>query len=119
MAAVLDLVSAGGDKHTMTAGVSGSGRNGYGSAVSTVNSMVSEASAVAVDVLDVIGGVSAGMVTNATVAFGSSSERNDSSSPHGGSRRCGQGLAGMGIRAGAKEHRIQTALGFVRMINSH
>ncbi|EGZ05251.1 hypothetical protein PHYSODRAFT_342636 [Phytophthora sojae] len=72
----------------MTAGISGSKHNGGRSAtVCAVNSMVSEASAATVAVLDVIGGVSAGMVTNATVAFGSGSERNDSGSPHAGCRR--------------------------------
>ncbi|EGZ10005.1 hypothetical protein PHYSODRAFT_338705 [Phytophthora sojae] len=55
----------------MVAGDSGSKHNGGRSAaVCAVNSMVSEASAATVAVLDVIGGVSAGMVTNVTVAFG-------------------------------------------------
>ncbi|EGZ26827.1 hypothetical protein PHYSODRAFT_320708 [Phytophthora sojae] len=73
------------DADAMVAGDSGSKHNGGRSAaVCAVNSMVSEASAATVAVLDVIGGVSTGMVTNATVAFGSGSERNDSGSPHAG-----------------------------------
>ncbi|EGZ17710.1 hypothetical protein PHYSODRAFT_331641 [Phytophthora sojae] len=117
-------VSAVGDTDAMVAGDSGSKHNGGRNAVCAVNSMVSEASAATVAVLDVsgrvgrdrgrhrwhgherdggirlgrgcratvavldvIGGVSAGMVTNATVAFGSGSERNDSGSPHAGCRR--------------------------------
>ncbi|EGZ05203.1 hypothetical protein PHYSODRAFT_247217, partial [Phytophthora sojae] len=63
-------VSAVGDTDAMVAGDSGSKHNGGRSAaVCAVNSMVSEASAATVAVLDVIGGVSAGMVTNATVAW--------------------------------------------------
>ncbi|EGZ24682.1 hypothetical protein PHYSODRAFT_325771 [Phytophthora sojae] len=71
---VVSGVSADMDTDTdaMVAGDSGSKHNGGRSAVCAVNSMVSEASAATVAVLDVIGGVSAGMVTNATVAVGSS-----------------------------------------------
>ncbi|EGZ12250.1 hypothetical protein PHYSODRAFT_246869 [Phytophthora sojae] len=71
-------VSAIGDTDTdaMVAGDSGSKHNGGRSAVCAVNSMVSEASAATVTVLDMIGGVSAGMVKNATVAFGAVDEAN-------------------------------------------
>ncbi|EGZ10015.1 hypothetical protein PHYSODRAFT_338717 [Phytophthora sojae] len=70
-------VSAVGDTDAMVAGDSGSKHNGGRSAaVCAVNSMVSEASAATVAVLDVIGGVSAGMVTNVTVAFGAVDEAN-------------------------------------------
>ncbi|EGZ05217.1 hypothetical protein PHYSODRAFT_342591 [Phytophthora sojae] len=65
------------DADAMVAGDSGSKHNGGRSAaVCAVNSMVSEASAATVAVLDVIGGVSAGMVTNVTVAFGAVDEAN-------------------------------------------
>ncbi|EGZ05206.1 hypothetical protein PHYSODRAFT_342579 [Phytophthora sojae] len=71
---LMDLVgnvSAVGDTDAMVAGDSGSKHNGGRSAaVCAVNSMVSEASAATVAVLDVIGGVSSGMVTNVKVAFG-------------------------------------------------
>ncbi|EGZ27731.1 hypothetical protein PHYSODRAFT_246943 [Phytophthora sojae] len=54
----------------MVAGDSGSKHNGGRSAaVCAVNNMVSEASAATVAVLGVIGGVSTGMVTNATVTW--------------------------------------------------
>ncbi|EGZ17708.1 hypothetical protein PHYSODRAFT_331640 [Phytophthora sojae] len=66
-------VSAVGDTDAMVAGDSGSKHNGGRNAVCAVNSMVSEASAATVAVLD---GVTAGMVTNATVGFGAVDEAN-------------------------------------------